>query len=77
MSDLDDDKPETCPALDRPDPRPRTPGSMKGHIHVADDFDDPLPDWLLDLFYSVEDPLPRRDTSDTSTDAHAPGLHRR
>jgi prevent-host-death family protein len=25
-------------------------GSMKGKIWVADDFDAPLPDWLLDAF---------------------------
>ncbi len=30
---------------------PRKPGSCKGKIWVADDFDDPLPPDLLALFY--------------------------
>jgi prevent-host-death family protein len=29
----------------------RKPGSMKGKIKISDDFDDPLPDDLLKLFY--------------------------
>jgi prevent-host-death family protein len=29
---------------------PRKPGSAKGQIWIADNFDDPLPDDLLDLF---------------------------
>ena len=28
----------------------RPPGSLAGHIRIADDFDAPLPDDLLDLF---------------------------
>jgi prevent-host-death family protein len=28
----------------------RQPGSAKGQIWIADDFDDPLPDDLLDMF---------------------------
>ena len=30
--------------------QPRRPGSAKGQIRIADTFDDPLPDDLLDLF---------------------------
>lgn len=30
--------------------KPRIPGSMKARIKIADDFDAPLPDDLLDLF---------------------------
>lgn len=34
-----------------PAPRaPRTPGAFKGQIHVADDFDDPLPPDILAAF---------------------------
>lgn len=29
---------------------PRTPGSAKGQVIIADDFDDPLPEELLDAF---------------------------
>lgn len=29
----------------------RVPGSMRGLIHVPDDFDDPLPPEILELFY--------------------------
>ena len=36
--------------LDSSDLRPREPGSMQGQFVVPDDFDDPLPDDLLDLF---------------------------
>ena len=32
------------------DLRPWEPGSMRGQFEVPDDFDDPLPDELLDLF---------------------------
>jgi antitoxin (DNA-binding transcriptional repressor) of toxin-antitoxin stability system len=28
-----------------PERRPRKAGSLKGRIHIADDFDDPLPDF--------------------------------
>ena len=31
--------------------RPRVPGSAKGEIVIADDFDAPLPDELINLFY--------------------------
>jgi prevent-host-death family protein len=30
--------------------KPRQPGSAKGQFLMSDDFDDPLPDDLLDLF---------------------------
>jgi prevent-host-death family protein len=30
---------------------PRQPGSAKGQIWIADDFDAPLPDEILDAFY--------------------------
>lgn len=33
-----------------PPPQPRKPGGSKGKIWIADDFDAPLPDDLLDLF---------------------------
>lgn len=35
------------PILDRP---PFTPGQFAGRIRVGDDFDDPLPDDVLDAF---------------------------
>jgi antitoxin (DNA-binding transcriptional repressor) of toxin-antitoxin stability system len=31
---------------------PRQPGSAKGQIWIADDFDAPLPDEILGRFYS-------------------------
>lgn len=31
-------------------PLPRKPGSLKGKITIADDFDAPLPDEILDAF---------------------------
>ncbi len=34
------------------EPAPRRPGFLKGRIRVADDFDAPLPDDLLELFES-------------------------
>ena len=33
---------------------PRPLGTMRGLIHVPDDFDDPMPDWWLKLFYEGE-----------------------
>jgi len=33
-----------------PVPDQRVPGQGKGHWHVADDFDAPLPDHILDAF---------------------------
>lgn len=33
-------------------PEPRRPGRLKGKIHVADDFDAPLPEEILALFES-------------------------
>jgi prevent-host-death family protein len=36
------------------DMTPRKPGSMKGLIKVADDFDDPMPEEWLKLFYEGE-----------------------
>jgi len=32
------------------EPKPRTPGSAKGKIWIAPDFNDPLPDEILDAF---------------------------
>lgn len=32
-------------------PKPREPGSARGQIVIHDNFDDPLPDDLLDEFY--------------------------
>lgn len=32
-------------------PRRRVPGSARGKIFMADNFDDPLPDEILDAFY--------------------------
>lgn len=32
------------------EPRRRSFGALKGKVHIADDFDAPLPDELLDLF---------------------------
>lgn len=36
--------------IDSDDLRPREPGSMSGLIVIHDNFDDPLPDDLLDAF---------------------------
>jgi antitoxin (DNA-binding transcriptional repressor) of toxin-antitoxin stability system len=33
-----------------PDPTPRVPGTAIGMITIAPDFDDPLPDDILDAF---------------------------
>jgi prevent-host-death family protein len=30
--------------------RARKPGFLKGKMRISDDFDAPLPDWLLDAF---------------------------
>jgi prevent-host-death family protein len=35
---------------EKPPLGPRQPGTAKGQIWMSDDFDDPLPDDLLDLF---------------------------
>ena len=40
--------------FDHGDLRPREPGSMAGLIVIRDDFDDPLPDDLLDAFEGRE-----------------------
>lgn len=37
--------------------KPREPGSAKGKFVIHDDFDDPLPDDLLDLFEGKGDKL--------------------
>jgi prevent-host-death family protein len=37
--------------------KPRQPGSAKGKFVIHDDFDDPLPDDLLDLFEGKDDKL--------------------
>ncbi len=34
----------------------RQPGGLKGKIWIADDFDDPLPDDILDAFEGKSDP---------------------
>jgi plasmid stability protein len=34
------------------DGKPRKPGSMKGKLWVADDFDE-TPEWLIDAFYGI------------------------
>lgn len=34
-----------------PPPKPRKTGSAKGMVSISDDFNDPLPDDLLDRFY--------------------------
>ena len=33
-----------------PEAKRRKPGSLKGQIFISDDFDDPLPDYILDEF---------------------------
>lgn len=40
-------------AVDGPG-KPRVPGLLKGQIWMSDDFDDPLPPEILDLFYNSE-----------------------
>jgi prevent-host-death family protein len=37
--------------------KPRQPGSAKGKFVIHDNFDDPLPDDLLDLFEGRDDKL--------------------
>jgi prevent-host-death family protein len=37
--------------------KPREPGSAKGKLVIHDNFDDPLPDDLLDLFEGKNDKL--------------------
>lgn len=37
--------------LEPPRPKPPVFGSLAGKIWIAEDFDDPLPDEILDLFY--------------------------
>ena len=39
------------PNGDGPAPQPRVPGSAKGEFVVPDDFNDPLPDDLIDEWY--------------------------
>ena len=34
------------------DGKPRKPGSMKGNIWIADDFDE-TPEWIIDAFYGI------------------------
>ncbi len=31
-------------------PEARKPGCLKGRVRIADDFDAPLPEWLLESF---------------------------
>ena len=40
-----------------PSRQPRRPGSAKGRFWMSEDFDDPLPDDLLDLFEGKGDRL--------------------
>ena len=40
-----------------PSRQPRRPGSAKGQFWMSDDFNDPLPDDLLDLFEGKGDRL--------------------
>ena len=39
--------------------KPRAPGALKGRIRIAEDFDSPLPDDLLDLFEGKGERRPR------------------
>jgi prevent-host-death family protein len=39
--------------------KPRKPGALKGKIRIAEDFDAPLPDELLDLFEGKAEPKAR------------------
>jgi len=39
--------------------KPRKPGALKGKIWIAEDFDAPLPEELLDLFAGKVEPKPR------------------
>ena len=39
--------------------KPRTPGALKGKMWIAEDFDAPLPDDLLDLFEGKAKARPR------------------
>ena len=48
--------PESLDETSSADRTLRTPGSMQGIFHVPDNFNDPLPDWLLDAFEGVESP---------------------
>lgn len=34
---------------------PRQGGQLRGMMHIADDFDDPLPQELLNLFYNTKE----------------------
>jgi prevent-host-death family protein len=36
--------------LDKQKPKKRQFGQLEGKITIPDDFDEPLPDWLLDAF---------------------------
>jgi prevent-host-death family protein len=47
--------------VEAPPARPRVPGLFKGRIWMSDDFDDPLPDDLLRLFYEGEESDPLRE----------------
>ena len=54
---------------------PRTPGSAKGKIWIAPDFDAPLPDELLDAFEGNEPDclnLTKYTSSDQSPERDAP-----
>ncbi len=44
--------------VSEPSRQPRRPGSAKGKFVMHDNFDDPLPDDLLDLFEGKGDRLP-------------------
>ena len=49
--------------------QPRVPGLWKGKIWMSDDFDEPLPDDLLDLFHEgrPDDPLRQKPEDDESS----------
>lgn len=49
---------EVDDAKAEPSRQPRRPGGAKGQFWMSDDFNDPLPDDLLDLFEGKGDRLP-------------------
>jgi len=49
------------PIAMKPKREPRKPGSAKGRIWIAPDFDDPLPE---DIFYQDDSVIPERKSHD-------------
>jgi prevent-host-death family protein len=43
-------------SLEKPKPKKRKPGALKGRIWIADDFDDPLPESVLREWYGGKPP---------------------